>query len=69
MIILSCRHEVDDFDHAYNIMVKSVDRTGEKALGYMTVCGSCEDGYRQHGQIFDTEHDAYEWLNRGKYEN
>ena len=63
MIILSCSHEVADFDHAYNIITKATDRGGEKALVYSTVCGPCEDAYRQHGQLFDTESEAISWLN------
>ena len=60
--ILSCRHEVTDIDHSYQIMTKEVDRYGEKAIGYRTVCGSCEDSYRQRGEIFDTEEDAFAWI-------
>ena len=67
MIVLSCGHEVSDFEHAYSITVKSVDRAGEKALGYITVCGPCEDGYRQHGNIFDNEEDAYKWLDSERW--
>lgn len=67
MIILSCGHEVDDFVHAYSIIVKSVDRSGEKALGYITVCGSCEDEYRQRGNIFDNEESAYKWLDEERW--
>lgn len=61
-IILSCRHEVDDFDHAYNIIIKTTDRSGEKALSYLIVCGSCEDMYRQQGAIFDNVIAAEQWL-------
>ncbi len=61
-IILSCGHEVDDFDHAHNIIIKATDRQGGKALSYMIVCGSCEDRYRQQSYIFDDESAADNWL-------
>lgn len=66
-IILSCGHQVDDFDHAYDVIVKSTDRTGEKALSYAVVCGPCEDRYRQHGELFDNEDTAYEWLGKEEW--
>lgn len=62
MIILSCGHEVDDFDHSHDVIVKTSDRAGGKALGYMVVCGPCEDRYRQHGELFDSEEQGYDWL-------
>jgi hypothetical protein len=61
-IILSCGHEVYDFDHVYTIMTKSCDRYGLPAIAYQTTCGPCEDQYRQRGQILDTEQQAFEWL-------
>jgi hypothetical protein len=67
MIILSCGHEVLAFEHAYDIMVKSNSREGEKAIGFMIVCGPCEDRYRKEGQIFDTMHEADEWLNKEQW--
>ena len=62
MIICSCGHEVPDFDHLFTVTARSVDRMGEKALSYMTVCGACEDGYRQRGAIFDNNDDGFRWL-------
>lgn len=62
MIILSCGHEVSDFDHALAVTVKAVDRCGDKALSYAIVCGACEDQHRQQGSIFDTESAGLEWL-------
>ncbi len=62
MIILSCGHEVNDFKKSFNVFTKSTSRDGEKAISYSCVCGSCEDIYRQHGELFDTEEKAYEWL-------
>ncbi len=64
MIILSCGHEVDDFNKSFNVLTKATSRDGEKAISYSCVCGACEDMYRQHGEIFDTEAKAYEWLNK-----
>lgn len=66
-IILSCGHEVDDFDHAHNIIVRATGRSGEKALAYLIVCGSCEDGYRQQGDIFDDESAAEQWLEKSEW--
>jgi hypothetical protein len=43
-------------------MTKSTDRYGERAILYQTVCGPCEDRYRQKGQIFDSEQVAYAWM-------
>jgi hypothetical protein len=63
-IILSCGHEVYDFLHAYHIMTKGTDRYGERAIVYQTVCGPCEDHYRQKGQIFDFEEVAYIWVGK-----
>jgi hypothetical protein len=63
-IVLTCGHEVDDFYHVHNVMTKAVDREGNKAIAYKAVCGSCEDRYRQHGEIFDSWEDAEEWLER-----
>lgn len=65
MIILSCGHEVEDMGHAYTIYVKSCTREGENAVKYLTVCGPCEDGYRQAGIIFDTNEKSMEWLKEG----
>jgi hypothetical protein len=62
MIILSCGHEVSNFNKSFNVLTKATSREGEKAISYSCVCGSCEDIYRQNGQLFDTEVKAYEWL-------
>ena len=67
MIILSCGHEVFDFDHAYDIMVKETSRKGEKAIGYMTVCGPCLDQYQEVDHVFDTEEQANEWLKKEEW--
>jgi hypothetical protein len=63
-IILSCGHEVNDFTRAYHIMTKDTDRYGARAIMYQTVCGPCEDRYRQQGQIFDFEEVAYMWVSK-----
>jgi len=67
-IVLSCGHEVNDFSRAYHIMTKGTDRYGERAIVYQTVCGPCEDRYRQKGQIFDFEEVAYMWVKNFKEE-
>jgi hypothetical protein len=43
-------------------MTKGIDRYGERAIEYQTVCGPCEDRYRQQGQIFDFEEVAHQWV-------
>ena len=62
MIVLNCGCEVDDFDHAYDVMYKCSGREGNKAIAYTTYCGACEDRLRQAGQLFDTEEAAFAWL-------
>jgi hypothetical protein len=62
MFILSCRHEVADLDHAYNVMTQAHDREGNPAVSYETVCGACEDRYRQRGILFDTQEQAWAWV-------
>jgi hypothetical protein len=54
-------------DHTYSIFTKSTSREGEKALSYITVCGPCEDQYRQRGNIFDNEQDGFEWLRKEQW--
>lgn len=61
MIVLSCGHQVSDYEHTHDVMVKTTDKSGEKAIAYMIVCGSCEDRYRQSGALFDNESVAYAW--------
>lgn len=61
-IVLSCGHEVDYFGNAYNVLTKSTDRCGCKAVAYSTVCGPCEDRYRQAGELFESGELANEWL-------
>ena len=62
MIVLSCGCEVDDFDHAYDVMYKTFGREGNKAIAHALYCGACEDGLRQAGKLFDTDEEAYAWL-------
>ena len=63
-IILSCGHEVNDFSRAYHVMTKGSDRYGARAIVYQTVCGPCEDRYRQSGDIFDFEEVAHQWVRK-----
>jgi len=65
-IILSCGHEIYNFTQSYQIMTKGTDRYGERAIIYQTVCGPCEERYRQQGQIFDFEEVAYQWVSKGQ---
>lgn len=66
-IVCSCGHEVDDLDHTYNVLIKATDRSGEKALSYLTVCGPCEDRYRQVGYIFDDHEEGFSWLEKEQW--
>lgn len=66
-IVLSCGHSVIDMDHAFSILTKSTDREGNKAIRYQMVCEPCEDHYRQHGEILDTEDEAAVWMGREKW--
>ena len=63
-IVLSCGHEVNDFTRTHDVMVKGRDRYGERAIVYQTVCGPCEDRYRQQSQLFDFEEVAYMWASK-----
>lgn len=62
MIILSCGHTVDDFNQSHDIIVKTTDRAGEKAISYQTVCRTCMDKYQRIGYIFETQEQALAWL-------
>ena len=64
MIRLSCGHTVSDIEHGYDVITKSSDRDGEKAVSYSIVCGPCEDGYRQAGYLFDTYEQSMEWASK-----
>lgn len=63
MIVLSCGHEVNEVNHGIDVIVKSMDRTGEKCLSYMVVCGDCKIEYAREGLLFNAEDVAYEWIN------
>jgi hypothetical protein len=56
-------------DHGYTIFTKTTDREGNKAVAYQTVCGPCEDRYRQHGEILDSEEAADAWLEKEQWWN
>ena len=64
MIRLSCGHEIDNLytDKSFTILTKSNDRESGKALSLETVCGACEDKYRQVDAIFDEWEDGIAWL-------
>lgn len=61
-IILSCGHEVDDFDDGYEVMVKATDRRNEKAIAFMVVCAKCVNEYRENGELLEHENAANDWL-------
>lgn len=67
MIILSCGHKVIDMQHDYAIIVKTTSQDGEKAIGYMTVCGSCKEWFRHSNDILDNEEQAQEWLKKEQW--
>ena len=66
MIFLSCSHSVKSIDEANNVIIKEYDRTGNKALGYMSVCKDCKEEYKRQSILFDEEPCAYAWLLRSK---
>jgi hypothetical protein len=57
---------VKSIDEAHNVIIREYDRTGNKALGYMSVCKDCKDVYIEENIIFENEPQAYAWLLRGK---
>ena len=67
MIVLTCGHEVPDLAHAFDIIHKATSTEGTKAMAYSTVCGACEDQYRQAGELFDSQEDADAWLKQERW--
>jgi hypothetical protein len=65
MIVLSCGHKVDSFKRAFDVVYKSFDEEGMKAVAYAMVCGPCEDDFRKGGVLFETQEDAEKWLAKG----
>ena len=61
-IILSCGCEVDSFKRAFDVIYKSFQADGMRAVAYAMFCGSCEDDLRKAGILFDTQAEAEEWL-------
>ena len=61
-IVLSCNHEVYDFDYAHSIITKGTDRYGNFAIKYKTVCSVCKEMHKTEGVLFETQEDAYKWL-------
>ncbi len=64
MIILSCGHREDDFDHHYSIMTKEWSRENTKAVGYKTVCHTCVKMYEKLGELLYTDEEAMQWLTK-----
>lgn len=61
-IILSCGHEVDYLEQGIDLMVKTADRRGGKAIMYGTFCPECATQYRNEGEVFDSWTEAEDWL-------
>lgn len=66
-IICTCGCEVDDFEHARNVIHKIYVRDNSRAIAYSVYCGPCEDKLRQQGMLFGTEEEAIAWLKRDYY--
>jgi len=60
MIILSCGHRVDDEPY-YNVLLKSSDDFGNKAIAYKSVCRRCFDDHHLRNEILDNDK-ANAWL-------
>lgn len=56
--ILTCGHEVDNFEDRHEVCCKEYTREGNKALAYKVVCKQCYWGT----DSFNTEEEAMEWL-------
>lgn len=64
MIYLSCGHIVDTFMEAHDVIVKSIDREGNRALSYEMVCEECFQNYKKRKECFVNEKVAFEWLSK-----
>jgi hypothetical protein len=62
VIRLTCFHEVEELDQSYGIYTKDLDREGNKAIGYRSVCKECKEMYNRNNLSFVTEDEAYDWL-------
>ena len=61
-IVLSCGHEVKDFDQSHYVRYKSIDREGNRAVAIALFCDVCEDKLRQDNDILDSEDAATHWM-------
>lgn len=63
--ILSCGHTEPDTEESYSVITKG-EACGfegyQKALFYKTVCHACKEDYAQEGILFNSEEEAYRWL-------
>lgn len=66
-IVLSCGHEITNFADAYNVLIKSTDRRGSKAISYSTVCEHCRDKYAIENELFANQTEAYSWLSTDEW--
>ena len=62
MIRLTCWHEVNHLDEAYEVIMKGSTRKLDKAIDYKLVCKECFDYYKKHKMLFNSEKQAMEWL-------
>lgn len=62
MIILSCGHQADELYEGYNVIAKEMDRRGEKALAYKTVCVQCMNRLLKNNELLKTDEDGFAWL-------
>ena len=62
MLTLSCGHDVDDLDNAYDIQVKSTDGNGNRSVEYVVVCGECALWYQEQELILRNTEEVAEWL-------
>ena len=62
MVTLSCGHQVNSFHDRFDVILKTTNREGGKAVAYMVVCEDCKTGYEQDDQLFRNEEQAFEWL-------
>lgn len=61
-IILSCGHSVEYLEQGHDLMIKSTDCEGNKAVMYGTFCTECAIDYRKNRGVLDSWTDAEQWL-------
>lgn len=61
MIKLTCTHEVEDYEDAYNINIKGYNAHG-RDVHNITVCEECYLKYKEEDYILETWCDQLAWL-------